>query len=230
AAGGDGLAALGLDRVERIGVKLDERFRDRLVARRIRSALPEARVESWREYNRAIFGALRLEKTMMMVLVGLIFIVVAVNIYQSLRRSVVERTEEIGVLKALGAPPRPLQLVFVLEGLMIGLAGGLSGLVLGLAVSLNINAIFRAAEFVVNAVAGAGQWITAFFAGGGADGGATFSIFNPAYFYLEEVPAVVVPVEVAGVVLFAVASATVAAYAASRRVSEIAPADVLRYE
>ena len=229
-AGGDGLAALGLDRVDRIGVKLDERFRDRSVARRIRNALPEARVESWREYNRAIFGALRLEKTMMMLLVGLIFVVVAVNIYQSLRRSVVERTEEIGVLKALGAPPLPLQLVFVLEGLMIGLAGGLSGLVLGLAVSLNINGIFRAAEFVVNAAAGAGQWIASLFAAGGADGGATFSIFNPAYFYLEEVPAIVVPVEVAGVVLFAVASATVAAYAASRRVSAIAPADVLRYE
>ncbi len=229
-AGGEGLAALGLDRVERIGVKLDERFRDRSVARRVRSALPEARVESWREYNRAIFGALRLEKTMMMLLVGLIFVVVAVNIYQSLRRSVVERTEEIGVLKALGAPPLPLQLVFVVEGLMIGLAGGLSGLGLGLAVSLNINGIFRAAEFVVNAAAGAGQWIASLFAAGGADGGATFSIFNPAYFYIEEVPAVVVPVEVAGVVLFAVASATVAAYAASRRVSSIAPADVLRYE
>lgn len=224
------LAALGLDRAERVGVKLDERFRDRLVARRIGMALPDARVESWREYNRAIFGALRLEKTMMMLLVGLIFVVVAVNIYQSLRRSVVERTEEIGVLKALGAPPLPLQLVFVLEGLMIGLAGALSGLLLGLAVSLNINAIFRAAEVVVNAVAGAGQWLVSLVAGGGADGGAAFSIFNPAYFYLEEVPAVVVPVEVAGVVLFAVASATVAAYAASRRVSAIAPADVLRYE
>lgn len=230
ASAGDGLAALGLDRVDRIGVKLDERFRDRSVARRIRNALPQARVESWREYNRAIFGALRLEKTMMMLLVGLIFVVVSVNIYQSLRRSVVERTEEIGVLKALGAPPLPLQLVFVVEGLMIGLAGGLSGLGLGLAVSLNINGIFRAAEFVVNAAAGAGQWIASLSAAGGADGGATFSIFNPAYFYLEEVPAVVVPVEVAGVVLFAVASATVAAYAASRRVSAIAPADVLRYE
>lgn len=225
-----GATALGLDRAERVGVKLDERFRDRLVSRRIRTALPEVEVESWREYNRAIFGALRLEKTMMMLLVGLIFVVVAVNIYQSLRRSVVERTEEIGVLKALGAPPLPLQLVFVLEGLMIGLAGGLLGLVLGLAISLNINAIFRAAEIVVNAAAGVGQWLVSLVPGGGSDGGATFSIFNPAYFYLDEVPAVVVPVEVAGVVLFAVASATVAAYAASRRVSAISPADVLRYE
>lgn len=224
------VAALGLGGAERIGVKLDERFRDRLVSRRILIAAPELEVESWRDYNRAIFGALRLEKTMMMLLVGLIFVVVAVNIYQSLRRSVVERTEEIGVLKALGAPPFPLQLVFVLEGLMIGLAGGATGLVLGLAVSLNINAIFRAAELVVNAVAAAAQWIVSLLVGGGSGDGATFSIFNPAYFYLEEVPAVVVPVEVVGVVLFAVASATVAAYAASRRVSAIAPADVLRYE
>ena len=160
----------------------------------------------------------------------MIFVVVAVNIYQSLRRSVVERTEEIGVLKAIGAPPLPLQLVFILEGLWIGLAGGLLGLGLGLLVSLNINELFRLAEIVVNAVAYAGQWIVGLVTGSGDGATGAFSIFSPAYFYLDEVPAVIVPVEVMAIVIFAILSATIAAWVASRRVSSIAPAAVLRYE
>ena len=234
-----GAQALGLDGAELVGVKLNDRFRDRVVARRLEElfssqldligeTLPT--IESWRDYNRAIFGALRLEKTMMMLLIGLIFIVVGVNIYQSLRRSVVERTEEIGVLKAVGAAPLPLQLVFVFEGLWIGLAGGILGMAAGLLVSLNINGLFRAAELVINGLASIGQWLISIVTGDGAVVPGSFTIFSPAYFYLEEVPAVVVPAEVAGIVLFAVLSATAAAYVASRRVSSIAPAEVLRYE
>lgn len=225
-----GAESLGLTESRRIGVKLDDRFRDRIAARRISALLPGRTVETWREYNRAIFGALRLEKTMMMLLVGLIFVVVGVNIYQSLRRSVVERTEEIGVLKAIGSPPLPLRLVFVLEGLWIGLAGGLIGLVLGLGVSSNINGLFAAAEIVVNAATMAGRWVLALVSGGAPPPPGSFTIFSPAYFYLEEVPAVIVPAEVAGIVAFAVLSSTIAAYAASRRVSSISPAEVLRYE
>ncbi|MFW5715888.1 MAG: ABC transporter permease [Spirochaetota bacterium] len=243
---GPGAAALGIDGPERVGVKLHDRFGDRAAMRRIEARAPDGRngeagesnvglsheivVESWRDYNRAIFGALRLEKVLMMVLIGLIFVVVAVNIYQSLRRSVVERTEEIGVLKAIGAPPLPLQLVFVLEGLWIGLAGGGVGMVLGILVASNINGLFRAAELVINALASVANWTARLFARGAGDAPDTFSIFSPAYFYIDEVPAVVVPAEVASIVAFAVVSATVAAYIASRRVSAIAPASVLRYE
>ena len=224
-------SSLGMDPAQTIGVKLDDRFADRQAAERIRARYPQAKVVSWREYNRSIFGALRLEKTMMMLLVGLIFVVVAVNIYQSLRRSVVERTEEIGVLKAIGARPKPLQLVFVFEGLLIGLTGGAIGTALGLLISSNINGLFAAAEYLVNAISVAGAWIGAVVRGEAAASVAgSFSLFNPSYFYLDRVPAVVVPGELIGIFLFAFFSATIAAYAASRRVSRITPAEVLRYE
>jgi lipoprotein-releasing system permease protein len=67
----------------RIGVKIRNRFRDQEAAARIRALVPGGgfRVSSWREFNRAFFGALRTEKVMMMVLVGLIFVVVGFNIY-----------------------------------------------------------------------------------------------------------------------------------------------------
>ncbi|TVQ21456.1 MAG: ABC transporter permease [Spirochaetaceae bacterium] len=212
-----------------VGVKLRDRFADRVVTARIRDLFPDASVESWREYNRAIFGALRLEKTLMMLLIGLIFVVVAVNIYQSLRRSVMERTEEIGVLKALGASPLALQLVFVFEGVWIGAAGATIGTVLGVIVSANINRIFAFVERAINAVSVAAAVAVGAVSGAGVDGGG-FSVFSPSYFYLDEVPAVLVAGEVVTIAVVAVLSATVAAYGASRRAGRITPAEVLRYE
>ena len=111
------------------GMKIADRFNDGAPLSAA-SALLEPYgmlVESWRTYNRSFFDALFVEKLVMMLLVGLIFIVVGFNIYHSLRRSVFERMEEIAVLKAMGVPPRRIQSVFVLQGLMIGVVGGAGG-------------------------------------------------------------------------------------------------------
>lgn len=222
---------LGADAARIWGVKLDNRFADRRMASQIAAHDGIAEVESWRTYNRAIFGALRLEKTLMMLLVGLIFIVVGVNIHQSLRRSVAERTEEIGVLKALGGRPVALQLVFVFEGLMIGLSGGLLGTILGLLVAYNINAVFAFAERVLAAGADIIAWIVSVASPATQEAEPTdFRVFSPDYFYLDQVPTEVLLGELLGIFLFAVGSATVAAYVASRRVASIKPAEVLRYE
>lgn len=211
------------------GIKLADRFADRRAAARVAElVLPAgARVLSWREYNRSIFGALRVEKLMMSFLIGLIFVVVGANIYQSLRRSVYERSEEIAVLKALGAPPHSVQLVFIIEGLIIGVSGGFLGMTGGLAVAANINAVFAAAEAVVNTVADVvGVLLWPF----GISVGADFSIFSPTYFYIMEVPSRVFFWEVAGIFLFALLSGGLAALAVSRHITRIKPAEVLRYQ
>jgi lipoprotein-releasing system permease protein len=212
-----------------IGVKIRNRFRDREAAAEVRRALGERgyRVVSWREFNRAFFGALRTEKVMMMVLVGLIFVVVGFHIYHSLRRSVRERFEEIGVLKALGASDASVQNVFVLEGLLIGLAGGGLGLVAGLLVSANINALFAGVEAVVNFFAVLVLRLLSPLAG---IRGEPFSLFSPAYFYISEIPSRVLFHEAFLIVLFAIASCSLAALFAARRVRAVRPAEVLRYE
>lgn len=222
--------ALASDEAETWGVKLNNRFADRRAAAVIGAIDGVIDVESWRDYNRAIFGALRLEKTLMMLLVGLIFVVVGVNIHQALRRSVAERTQEIAVLKALGGEPRSLQLVFIFEGLLIGLSGGLLGTIVGLLVAYNINGVFAIVERLLSFASRlAGQFLTAI---GGAQSGMSgdFRVFSPAYFYLDSVPSRVLLGELIGIFLFAVAASTVAAWAASRRVARIQPAEVLRYE
>ena len=225
----DARAALDIREPAVIGVKLENRFRDAeaaaRVARRLDAAGIEASVVSWREFNRSIFGALRVEKVLMMLLLGLIFVVVGVNIYQSLKRRIVERTEEIGILKAVGARPRSVQAVFVLEGLLIGLVGGTIGTVFGLLVSENVNELFRLAESLINSIALIGTRLLQ-----SVSRSARFELFSPTYFYLEEVPSRVLFPEVLGIFLFAVLSSTVAAYVASVRTARIRPAAVFRYE
>jgi lipoprotein-releasing system permease protein len=161
----------------------------------------------------------------MMLLLGLIFVVVGVNIYQSLKRRIVERTEEIGILKALGARPESVQAVFVLEGLLIGIVGATIGTLLGLLVSENVNETFQVAEALVNGVGRMFQWVMQ-----SVGSGRHFALFSPTYFYLDEVPSRVLFPEVLGIFLFAVLSSTLAAYVASVRTARIRPAAVFRFE
>lgn len=211
-----------------LGIKLRNRYQDQATAERLRNYLESSglggyEVISWRSFNRGIFGALRVEKSMMLLLVGLIFLVVAVNIFHTLNRSVAEREEEIALLRAVGATPKEVTSVFLGQGIRIGFWGATAGLLLGLFISVNINGVFEAAELLINLVLG----LLARLSSGAGQG---VEIFSSRDFYLAEVPVEVRFSEALLVYLFAVLSATLAGYAASRRVSAVSPATILREE
>jgi lipoprotein-releasing system permease protein len=213
-----------------LGIKLRNRYQDQGSAQRLSKALEQTHpgaleVISWRTFNRGIFGALRVEKSMMLLLVGLIFLVVAVNIFHTLNRSVAERQEEIALLRAVGATPKEVTSVFLGQGIRIGFWGATAGLMLGLFVSVNINEVFEAAELIINLILRLLSRLSRGF--GGAPG---VEIFSPRDFYLAEVPVQIHFAEALLVYLFAVLSATLAGYAASRRVSAVSPATILREE
>jgi lipoprotein-releasing system permease protein len=139
------------------GVKLDNRFRDHTVSLQIirKLGIEGAQIESWRSYNKSLFSALKLEKTMMFILLGLIFLVVSFGIFNSTRRTVAEKQEEIGIMRAIGSTPRQIRQIFVLDGMIIGITGGLAGTAAGLLITININAIlsifsFNSASFLIN--------------------------------------------------------------------------------
>jgi lipoprotein-releasing system permease protein len=204
--------------------KLDNPERDAEFLALVAERFPNVKAESWRSYNRAFFGALRVEKNMLFLLVILIFVVVTVNIYNGMRRAVYERREEISVLTALGGSPRLVRAIFIMNGLGIGLSGGVLGLLTGLLVSVRINSVFSLAEKVVN---GANHFVSALLA---LPQGQEFTIFSPEYFYLDKVPIRMLFPEVLFVFLFGVLSAAAAAWMASRSITRLKPAEVLRYE
>ena len=212
-----------------VGIKLENRWRLNEALAEVNRVMTEAglasgpRVSTWRDYNKAFFGALRTEKLMMFVLVGLIFIVVALNIFQGQRRIALEKKDEIGLLRSVGASELDIRCVFAFNGVIIGLTGALAGMIPALLISTHIKQFFTLVEAAVNFALNALSLI-----GGG--GGGDFSVFSPAVFYIKEIPSRVIPREVVLIFLFGFLSAVSAAWLASKRVSLIKPAEALRYE
>lgn len=218
-----------------LGIKLKNRWQDQRIAARIRD-LPEIQeiagytVKSWRDYNRAFFGALRTEKLLMFVLVGLIFIVVGLNIFQAQRKAVLERREEIGLLRAVGAADRAVRLIFVWDGFIIGSVGAGLGTLLGLILAFNIGLFFTILEAVVNGFISLLNVIPGFLFGSAFLEDEGFAFFSPAIFYIKEIPSRIIPYEVFLIFMFGFLSAVLAAWFASGRISRTRPAEVLRYE
>ena len=161
----------------------------------------------------------------MMVVLGLIFIVVAVNIKNSLERSVMEKREEIGILRAVGSSTASIRTIFLVEGALIGIIGAAAGTMIGMAISLHINWVFHAAETLINTL----LEILRFFMSP-MQGGRQVEIFSTATFYMQEVPVRILYTDVLVIVLFAAGASVLAAYAASKRISEFRPAEILRNE
>jgi lipoprotein-releasing system permease protein len=213
------------------GIKVRDRFSEGAARKAILAILAgtEDRVKSWREYDPAFFNTLLMEKVMMMVLIGLIFIVVGFNIYHSQKRTVLEKKEEIGILRAIGATPVAVQNIFLLEGFIIGILGSIVGIVLGLFLSNNVNELFRTVEYIVNnlILSNLKSLLSPFIPG------LRFGrilIFSPDVFYIDKIHTRVFLPEVLFMCITAISSSTFAALFASVKISEIKPREVLRYE
>ena len=211
------------------GIKLANRFRDTAAQTALAAALaavdPAAGVESWRVYNRALFAALRVEKLLLTAILGLVFLVVAYNVLQGLRRRVLERGMEIGLLRAMGAPPWVVRAVFIWEGALLGILGAGAGTALGLLMAYNLDGVFGLLESIANAALA----LAALVPGIGA-AAAPVELFSPQTFYLVEVPSRLVFSEVLLVAGFAAAAPAVSGLLAAARAARVAAAAALRAE
>ena len=124
------------DLVSGVGVKITNALKANSVKRDIAKelGLPYF-VRSWMDLNRNLFSALKLEKITMFIVLTLIVIVACCNIASTLIVRVIEKTKDIGVLKAIGARARDIKAIFRLEGLLIGIIGTALGVSLGLLIS-----------------------------------------------------------------------------------------------
>lgn len=215
-----------------VGIKLEDRFDAPAAAVGLASlaGLDRSAAVDWSVYNRSFFGALRLEKAVMMLLVGLIFLVVGVSIFHAMRRAVFERMEDIAVLKALGGESGDLRTVFTLEGLVTGLAGAIAGAALGLAIAANVNEALGLVEAAVGAVRALPGAVERLLGAAVPAGDPSFKIFSPASFYLVDVPSRPLLPETLFVAAMGASSAAAAAWLAAARVPRFKPSEVLRDE
>jgi len=134
---GDAQRLLGLaDVVNAIELKIDDIYRAPEVARAVEQAAgPKLAATTWMEQNRQIFNALRMEKAVTWVTIGLIVLVAALNILITLVMMVMEKYRDIAVLMSMGARREQIRRIFMFQGLLIGAVGTAVGLATGYTLS-----------------------------------------------------------------------------------------------
>lgn len=193
----------GKDSEPLFSIKLKNYEKDVEALSEIKVKFPEIKIQSWREFNKSFFGALRIEKNILMLLVCIIFVVVGINIYNGMRRLVFERRQEISILSALGGTESEIKSIFIMRGLTSGVAGSFLGLALGLLICVNIKPIFDFAGFLTQ---------------------------NYMFTVFAQIPAKIVFREVFFITLFGIASPLWAAWKASKNVLDLKVSEVLHDE
>ena len=163
---------------------------------------------TWQQSNHRLFGALRVEKNLMFFILIFIMIVAAFGIAATLITVAVQKTREIGVLKALGATPDTIVFIFVIQGAIVGLIGTIVGTGLGLLVVHHRNRIADLMAVVMGT-----------------------EIFPKDLYHLSQIPALVHPsdvikIVVSALVICALGSLTPAIFAASRSAADALRDDI----
>lgn len=179
----------------------------RRISRQLAMDYPDISVKTWMDLNRQLFDALRVEKNMMFFLLIFIVLVAAFGITNSLIIVVVQKTKEVGLLKALGFSSGSIMRVFFWQGWIQGVAGCILGLGLGLVTLHYRNTLMR--------------WMAATF---------HMELFPKELYHLSEIPARTSLADVMLVAVLSMIICTLAGLLPAWRAARLDPAQALRYE
>lgn len=164
-------------------------------------------IRTWQDTQRPLLSAVKMELTILNILLFLIIAVAGFGILATFFMIVVEKTKDIGILKALGAPSRGVMSIFLGYGMSLGTVGTGAGIILGLLFVRYINEI---ADLVA--------WVTG------------QEVFDPTIYYFSEIPTIVSPFMVTWVGLGAILIAVLASVLPALRAARLHPVEALRYE
>ena len=192
------------------GVQL--RLRDVHEARRVAAELapvmgPEILVRDWTRSNANWFDAVQIEKRLMSIILTLIVAVAAFNLVSTLVMTVTDKQSDIAILRTLGASPRSIMGVFMVQGAVAGVIGTLSGVGLGLLVAFNIDVIVPTIERLLNV-----------------------SFLPGSIYVISQMPSDPQSGDIVPIALVSLALSFLATLYPSWRASRVQPAEALRYE
>ncbi len=190
-----------------ISVKTKDPFNIDPIYKKMLKAFPGYRVLTWKQTNKQFLNVLAVEKNMMFFVLIFIVLVAASSITNTLITVVVQKTREIGLLRALGASSATIMKIFVLQGFFVGFFGTCFGLVLGGVVIHWRMAILKILSTVFH-----------------------MEIFPKEFYMLSELPASIVPHDVLFIILCTIILCTLGALIPAYRAANLDPAKALRYE
>lgn len=191
-----------------VRLKLKDLHHAREVAQQLAGSLSgQLLIRDWTQQNRTWFAAVQLEKRMMFIILTLIVAVAAFNLVSTLVMTVTDKRADIAILRTLGASPKSIMGIFVVQGAMVGVIGTAVGLLLGLGIAFNIDVIVPAIEKALNAS------------------------FLPKDIYLiSKMPSEPQSSDIMPIGIISLVLAFVATLYPSWRASRVNPAEALRYE
>ena len=196
------------DAVSGVRLKLTDMWEAPQEAREIAYSLGGLyRMVDWTQVHANFFRALAIEKRMMSVILSLIVAVAAFNIVSALVMAVTDKRADIAVLRTLGAAPRSVMGIFIVQGTAIGLVGTLLGVVAGVLLALNLEPIIAGIEAVF---------------------GVRF--LDPSIYYINELPSDVHWQDVLTIAGSAFVMSILATLYPAWRAANTQPAEALRYE
>jgi lipoprotein-releasing system permease protein len=204
----DAEALRGLDGPTGIRLKFDDVLKAPQLARGAAARLaPGLGVRDWTQDNEAYFRAIRIEKTMMGLILMLIVAVAVFNIVATLVMVVNDKRTDIAILRTLGLSPRGVIAVFITQGVLIGWIGAAAGVALGLALACNVDVIVPFLEQAFG-----------------------FHFMDPDVYYISGLPSEVHPGDVVRIGAAALILTFAATVYPALQAARTQPAEALRYE
>ncbi len=188
-----------------IQMAVDDPMAVAAITRELRTAFPSLDFVNWQEQNQLLFNTLQSEKNLMTFLMAFIVLVASFAISATLITVVVQKTREIGVLKAVGVSSWGVGRIFLLQGFLIGAAGTLLGTIAGLLVLHYRDAIARLLSLVMGV-----------------------EVFPAELYHLTSIPALTTPGDLLRTVLLALAISVLAALIPALYASAANPAQSLK--
>lgn len=191
-----------------IRLKLDDIFAAHAVTRDIVNQLPFGyRGTDWTYSQGNLFQAIQMEKNMMGLLLTVIVAVAAFNIVSTLVMVVTDKRADIAILRTLGAAPRTIMGIFMVQGITIGVIGILLGVVLGIALALSISDIIDVIQNIFG-----------------------IQFLNPQVYFIDYLPSRLEFSDIAMIIGVAFLLSFLSTLYPAWRASRVRPAEVLRYE
>jgi len=204
----DAIAAARIEGPAGVRLRLRDMHQAPQVAAALRRSLPgELVLRDWSQVNSIWFAAVQSQKRMMFIILAMIIAVAAFNLVSTLVMTVKDKQSDIAILRTLGASPRSIMKIFIVQGTLVGLLGSLLGVTLGVLVALNVDVIVPFIERALH-----------------------IQFLSKEIYLISEIPSELRWPDVASIGGLAVLLAFVATLYPSWAAARVNPAQALRYE